>query len=326
MTRPALTFVSAIALLWAGCASGNNDAVATNENGDIDASASDGAAHDGSKSEASAGDAGGDSPLKDDAGCGPWTCTGCCAPSGDCLSGISDTACGTGGPKCVDCATQGSICPGGTCLNCSPDCSGKPCDDGDGCGGMCGPGSGCCTPSCAGKLCGQPDGCGGSCAAGSGCCTPSCSGKNCGASDGCGSTCSPGSGCCTPSCSGKNCGASDGCGGTCSPGSGCCSPSCAGATCGGSDGCGGTCDGTCPGWEHCSNKQCECSPSPSFEVVGGVCLPSCGRLLSTLSMPNTGGGCCPGGCQPGTFGGGPGATHDCNYCCSSSQPGVATCN
>jgi hypothetical protein len=74
----------------------------------------------------------------------------------------------------------------------------------------------CCVPDCNGKLCGQGNGCGSPCQQGSGCCSPSCNGKLCGDGNGCGGTCQQGSGCCSPSCNGAACGDSDGCGGSCS--------------------------------------------------------------------------------------------------------------
>ena len=98
------------------------------------------------------------------------------------------------------CSAADSLVAQGGCTGCGecrPSCSGKPCGQGDGCGGTCSAGSGCCTPSCSGKTCGQGDGCGGICYAGSGCCSPSCSGT-CGSPDGCGGTCQPGSGCTSP--------------------------------------------------------------------------------------------------------------------------------
>ena len=130
-------------------------------------------------------------------------------------------------------------------------------------------------------------------------CTPACTGKTCGDSDGCGGACQQGSGCCSPSCANKICGDSNGCGGTCQSGSGCCSPSCTGKPCGDSNGCGGTCQ------------------------QGSGCVPSCGGLLASKGLPDAGGGCCNFGCAT-TQGGGPGETHDCTYCCSSTA-GQAAC-
>ena len=215
------------------------------------------------------------------------------------------------------------------------DCAGEllpqvedPCNDlDDDCDGVVEDGSDlpeCCVPSCESKTCGAGNGCGSPCQQGSGCCPPACSGKLCGEADGCGGTCQQGSGCCSPSCASKLCGAGDGCGGTCQQGSGCCSPSCSGAQCGDSDGCGGTCSGPCP-WKYFCNGslECECGPSPSFVLIGGNCVPSCGALLNHLNLPSSGDGCCPTPCQAGTFAGGPGATHDCTYCCSSQ--GSSTC-
>lgn len=157
------------------------------------------------------------------------------------------------------------------------------------------------------------------------CCARGCETKICGAPDACGGTCGPGTGCCAPACSGKLCGAADGCGGNCVQGSGCCTPSCAGKDCGESDGCTGDCDGDCPWKYYCDgDHECACGPSPHYQVVGSNCLPSCGSLLGHLGLQNDGGGCCASGCS-GTQAGGPGATHDCNYCCESVQ-GVYGCS
>jgi hypothetical protein len=130
-------------------------------------------------------------------------------------------------------------------------------------------------------------------------CTPSCAGKTCGESNGCGGTCAAGSGCCTPACAGKQCGEADGCGGTCAAGSGCCSPACGGKHCGEADGCGGSCD------------------------YGSGCTPSCGGLLVAKGLPDAGLGCCNFGCDT-TQAGGPGATWDCKYCCSSTGSSACT--
>jgi hypothetical protein len=291
-----IALMTTLMFLLPGCGGGAGDAVATNV---IDASFDGLEADVGHDAGTDVGkDAGAIDASQGDAGCGPWTCSGCCSASGDCVEGTDDAACGSSGVICVNCAAQGSMCELMACLNCTPSCNGKVCGAGDGCGKACDPGSGCCTPSCDGKVCGSDDGCGSPCAAGSGCCTPSCGSKLCGDADGCGGTCAPGSGCCAPSCSGKDCGDSDGCG--------------------------DTCDGDCPGFEYCnSSKKCACGPSPNYVNVGGTCLPSCGKLLDYLGLPNSGQGCCPNGCKAGTFGGGPGSTHDCTYCCSST--GTTTC-
>lgn len=283
-----------------GCSGGQEDAVATNVLPNADASAeagSDGpldSEHTDGVNETSPQDVTSDVAP----GCGPWTCPGCCRGE-DCLDGTEDDACGSTGVACVDCTSQGSMCALMACLNCTPNCDGKLCGDGDGCGGACAAGSGCCTPVCSGKHCGQGDGCGATCVAGSGCCEGQCSGKLCGADDGCGAPCVSGSGCCTPSCAGRDCGESDGCF--------------------------DFCDGPCPGWEHCSNQECVCGPSPNYEMVSGTCLPSCGILLSNMGQPDAHQGCCSGGCKAGTFAAGPGETHDCNYCCSSAAGAGTSC-
>lgn len=105
-----------------------------------------------------------------------------------------------------------------------------------------------------------------------------------------------------------------------------CQPDCTNKKCGASDGCGGKCAGTCPQWEKCSSKyKCECGSYPHYKRVSGVCLPSCGNFLKAKSLPDAGGGCCSSGCKSGTYGGGPNATHDCVYCCSSTVKGVTSC-
>ena len=106
--------------------------------------------------------------------CGPSTCAGCCTAAQLCVAGTSDIQCGGGGAPCVDCAFKGALCKSQLCTDCTPDCSGKLCGSGDGCGGLCGAGSGCCQPGCSSKYCGQDDGCGSECTPGSGCKMPDC--------------------------------------------------------------------------------------------------------------------------------------------------------
>lgn len=263
--------------------------------------------------------------------CSPDTCNGCCDADGQCLSGTSNTLCGTGGVRCADCADGGGLCESNRCTSCTPECAGKVCGvsdgcgtsceagsgcctpecrdkvcgDADGCGGTCEQGLGCCTPQCQGKACGDPDGCGGKCKAGGQCCAPKCSGKSCGDSDGCGGKCQLGSGCCTPTCSGKNCGDSDGCGGTCTEGSGCCTATCKGKICGDSDGCGATCragSGCCT--PECSGKNCGESDgcSGKCQLGSGCCQPDCagaicGESDSCGGTCKVGSGCCTPKCS-----------------------------
>jgi hypothetical protein len=154
---------------------------------------------------------------------------------------------------CGTCSA-GTVCFGGTCTACMPNCLNKVCGD-DGCGGTCGKctaNQACvdgqcssCTAACVGKNCGEDDGCGGKCSgtcpnggtcqggACAGGCVPDCSGKECGY-DGCGSTCGQ---CPFPQ--------------TCTAGKCVCKPWCTtkGLNCG-PDGCGGTC-GTCTGTQIC---------------------------------------------------------------------------
>ncbi len=277
--------------------------------------------------------------------CGPQSCTGCCLPGGTCVTGNADTQCGRNGAWCLDCFKSKSACKLGKCVACAPKCKGVACGSKDGCGGTCGPGSGCCTPKCKGKTCGDSDGCGGTCKSGSGCCEPKCAGKKCGAPDacggtckpgsgccnptcngipcgspdGCGGTCQPGSGCCTPSCAGKKCGQSNGCGGTCQPGSGCCNPSCSGKKCGESDNCGGSCYGPCDGFAKCdsSTKTCKCGKSPHYKWSGGLCKASCGTWLKYKGWSNIGAGCCKNGCKG--QGSSYNETHDCTWCCQNTS-------
>jgi hypothetical protein len=46
----------------------------------------------------------------------PQTCTsGCCDPSGTCLDGLTDEACGGGGNACQDCSPAGQTCQSNAC-------------------------------------------------------------------------------------------------------------------------------------------------------------------------------------------------------------------
>jgi hypothetical protein len=230
-------------------------------------------------------------------GCSP-TCKGCCTPTGSCQAGISPQQCGVSGAACVDCTAQSGICREGV---------------------------GCCKPACAGKSCGADNGCGGTCDIGSGCtsCTPSCGGKPCGSDDGCKGTCQPGSGCCSSSCGGKKCGEDDGCGKACAIGSGC-DPNCGQLLASKNlpDVHQGCCEWGCLTTEAGSTFDCaHCCSSTG----PGVCSqPSCGQLLAKKGLPDASMGCCANGCTT-TEAGGPGATWDCNHCCSSTQAGVGVC-
>ena len=114
----------------------------------------------------------------------------CCVrpngPNGFCRGTSPATCCGSNLPNCcggtcaqccddTDCPS-GQSCQNGTCVVCTPDCTGKACGSGDGCGGICQTGScpggqtcqsgtcvAVCIPICASTNgCGN-DGCGGSC-------------------------------------------------------------------------------------------------------------------------------------------------------------------
>ena len=74
---------------------------------------------------------------------------------------------------------------------------------------------------------------------------------------------------------------------------------------------------TCSTGYQCSGSSCKCGPWPHYKMKNGKCVPSCGGLLAKKGLPDIGKGCCKGGCW-GTTAGGPGATHDCNYCCSNA--------
>ncbi len=47
--------------------------------------------------------------------CGSTLCAGCCDANDVCHTGTGDTACGTGGLACHDCATSSQTCKGGVC-------------------------------------------------------------------------------------------------------------------------------------------------------------------------------------------------------------------
>ncbi len=206
------------------------------------------------------------------------------------------------GPGCAV-NFSGGTDDGTTGDSCDPSCPGVTCGQGDGCGGVCEPGSGCCAPDCDGKVCGVSDGCGGVCQLGSGCtCDTSCEGKICNVDDGCGNVCEPGSGCCTPSCADRRCGEEDGCGGICLAGSGCCEPDCEGKDCGAADGCGGVCQ---------LGSGCTCVPS----CEGKICNQDdgCGNVCEP------GSGCCEPGCAGVTCGEGDGCGGTClegSGCCT----------
>ena len=69
------------------------------------------------------------------ANCGPANCPGgCCIGNDVCAGGAQDTACGTGGTQCANCAGQAKVCQGGSCQtplcgpgNCAGCCSGNVC-------------------------------------------------------------------------------------------------------------------------------------------------------------------------------------------------------
>ena len=73
---------------------------------------------------------------------------------------------------------------------------------------------------------------------------------------------------------------------------------------------------TCGPGFTCENGKCECGPAPSYKVIDGECLPSCGALKGAMNWEDS--TCCQTGCSDGST---PPATHDCNFCCE----GEASC-
>jgi hypothetical protein len=71
----------------------------------------------GDAEDAGVGDAGaGDVAVAEGGGCGPQTCkSACCDEHRNCAV-TSASTCGTGGVACLDCASGGQICSGGTCM------------------------------------------------------------------------------------------------------------------------------------------------------------------------------------------------------------------
>jgi hypothetical protein len=99
--------------------------------------------------------------------CGPQTCAGCCV-NGVCAFGSQDSACGTGGSACQNCANLGETCNNGTCaapacspLNCAGCCAGNVCVVGSG-NALCGAGGKACIDCtafgdvCKGQTCTPP--------------------------------------------------------------------------------------------------------------------------------------------------------------------------
>jgi hypothetical protein len=75
----------------------------------------------------------GDEPVVDasDAGpppgCGPATCSGCCATATMCAPGSASDTCGQRGQACESCASKGMVCAGGACVEPAPDSGPVPC-------------------------------------------------------------------------------------------------------------------------------------------------------------------------------------------------------
>lgn len=72
-----------------------------------------------------AGEPGDTSLIPDGYACGPSTCGGCCASTGDCVGGQSVATCGVGGLMCKDCASSGA-CSQGECATPAPEAGPPP--------------------------------------------------------------------------------------------------------------------------------------------------------------------------------------------------------
>ena len=201
---------------------------------------------------------------------------------------------------------------------CQPQCAGKSCGAGDGCGGTCGEGQcaaglRCVHDACICDAVACPIGCckAGSCSAGS-------------ADDACGR----GTECVDCAGLGLSCNASQACDG--------CRASCGGKTCGQPDGCGGTCSGSCPGGQACENGMCICNGS---SCPSGCCSANSCRAGSEDSFCGQGGAACTNcafngqrceaqsckSCVPSCGGKTCGQPDGCGGTCSGSCPGGQIC-
>jgi hypothetical protein len=63
--------------------------------------------------------------IPDGYACGPTTCGGCCATTGDCVGGQSVATCGVAGQKCQDCTSSGA-CSQGSCATRPPEAGPPP--------------------------------------------------------------------------------------------------------------------------------------------------------------------------------------------------------
>jgi hypothetical protein len=218
--------------------------------------------------------------------CGPNTCLGCCLATGVCAPGSNDGQCGKSGAACTDCAASGKTCKQGVCTSCAGCISGGTCYSGTS-KSKCGSGGAACT----------------SCSSSNPCKTTTCSGGACKSADVSNGTSCPGGKCYSGAC----------CTG-CWNGTACLNGTST-SNCGDN---GAACT-SCSTWYKC-NGACYCGPSSSFQLVGGVCRPSCGAYINANKWPNpTGLGCCQTGCK--YIGSTLGETYDCPYCCRTDGPG-----
>ena len=257
-----------------------------------------------------------------------WDCPICCgftcpapAPAYHVINGVCVPSCGVaGGNSCDPTACVGL--PNLTSWDCPTCCTVPTCPAPPPAYQIV---NGVCTPACGtagGNSC-DPTACAGlpnitswdcpTC-----CCVPtSCDNVSCGPSlpDGCGGTkncgCTLPNFCLGGTCQPSICGALLAASGLPDAGLGCCTTGCApGSTQAGGPG-----------------QTTDCPFCCSSTVGQTACLPPlCGVLLASQGLPDAGVGCCPSGCAPGSVqAGGPGATTDCSYCCSSVV-GQNSCN
>lgn len=289
--------------------------------------------------------------------CIPSMCNGCCDFSGNCLPGNLPTKCGHD-TYCVDCIALGDTCDTATntCEGCVPDCSGKYCGSGDGCGGVCdappaicsdtsvcGPGGVCTCPGADQDLCydgvsayhcvdtaSNPDHCGNcysSCPTGTACVDGHCD-------------CGVGSHYCQPSTSGEqgvctnladdpeHCGGclnhcpgtpcNDGVCGSCLPTETACTGACANLD--SDDAHCGSCINACPTGITCTGGLCDCGGG--LDACGGTCTSldtdpmNCGSCFHTCP---TGVSCSGGSCVC------PGSATLCGSTCTNTDVDPANC-
>ena len=287
--------------------------------------------------------------------CIPSMCNGCCDFSGNCHTGNLPTSCGHDG-YCVDCVTMGETCDTGTrtCDGCIPDCNGKWCGAGDGCGGVCeaplaicyagstcGGGGACECPNANESLCydgsttyvctdtqSNPDdcgSCGATCPSGTACVNGHC---DCGVgSHYCGGSGMPGvctnladdpdhCGSCVHACPGTPC--DDGVCGSCLPTETTCPGACADLQ--SDEGHCGSCTNACPTGIDCVAGQCDCG--------GG--LVACDRTCTLLDTDPANCGFCDHSCPTGVscVGGTcdcPGGASLCGTTCTNTDVDPANC-